>query len=204
MNVLCVILIALAVLLVSALLFAFLVKVRIVFEVTKVKGEAFKNSIRITFFGGKVGFNLKDLTYKNKSKTDVKKEKNDEKILDKIKNYMKTFKILKEVYSTNKFFIRDRLVLEDTKAYVKFGFGDAAVTGIATGAVWSLLYQILAFLSSIGTIRDHDFDVVPVYNERGFCLNVNGIISFRMINIIRVVLKLVRTYRKIIRETNKN
>ena len=117
---------------------------------------------------------------------------------------MKTFKILKEVYSTNKFFIRDRLVLEDTKAYVKFGFGDAAVTGIATGAVWSLLYQILAFLSSIGTVRDHDFDVVPVYNERGFCLNVNGIISFRMINIIRVVLKLVRTYRKIIRETNKN
>lgn len=204
MNVLCVILIALAVLLVSTLLFAFLVKVRIVFEVTKVKGEAFKNSIRITFFGGKVGFNLKDLTYKNKSKTDVKKEKNDEKILDKIKNYMKTFKILKEVYSKNKFFIRDRLVLEDTKAYVKFGFGDAAVTGIATGAVWSLLYQILAFLSSIGTVRDHDFDVVPVYNERGFCLNVNGIISFRMINIIRVVLKLVRTYRKIIRETNKN
>lgn len=204
MNVLCVILIALAVLLVSALLFAFLVKVRIVFEVTKVKGEAFKNSIRITFFGGKVGFNLKDLTYKNKSKTDVKKEKNDEKILNKIKNYMKTFKILKEVYSTNKFFVRDRLVLEDTKAYVKFGFGDAAVTGIATGAVWSLLYQILAFLSSIGTVRDHDFDVVPVYNERGFCLNVNGIISFRMINIIRVVLKLVRTYRKIIRETNKN
>lgn len=204
MNVLCVILIALAVLLVSALLFAFLVKVRIVFEVTKVKGEAFKNSIRITFFGGKVGFNLKDLTYKNKSKTDVEKEKNDEKILDKIKNYIKTFKILKEVYSKNKFFIRDRLVLEDTKAYVKFGFGDAAVTGIATGAVWSLLYQILAFLSSIGTVRDHDFDVVPVYNERGFCLNVNGIISFRMINIIRVVLKLVRTYRKIIRETNKN
>ena len=204
MNVLCVILIALAVLLVSALLFAFLVKVRIVFEVTKVKDEAFKNSIRITFFGGKVGFNLKDLTYKNKSKTDVEKEKNDEKILDKIKNYIKTFKILKEVYSKNKFFIRDRLVLEDTKAYVKFGFGDAAVTGIATGAVWSLLYQILAFLSSIGTVRDHDFDVVPVYNERGFCLNVNGIISFRMINIIRVVLKLVRTYRKIIRETNKN
>ena len=204
MNVLCVILIALAVLLVSALLFAFLVKVRIVFEVTKVKGEAFKNSIRITFFGGKVGFNLKDLTYKNKSKTDVEKEKNDEKILDKIKNYMKTFKILKEVYSKNKFFIRDRLVLEDTKAYVKFGFGDAAVTGIATGAVWSLLYQVLAFVSSIGTVKDHDFDVVPVYNERGFCLNVNGIISFRMINIIRVVLKLVRTYRKIIRETNKN
>ena len=204
MNVLCVILIALAVLLVGALLFAFLVKVRIVFEVTKVKGEAFKNSIRITFFGGKVGFNLKDLTYKNKSKTDVKKEKNDEKILNKIKNYIKTFKILKEVYSTNKFFVRDRLVLEDTKAYVKFGFGDAAVTGIATGAVWSLLYQILAFLSSIGTVRDHDFDVVPVYNERGFCLNISGIISFRMINIIRVVLKLVRTYRKIIRETNKN
>ena len=204
MNVLCVILIALAVLLASVLLFAFLVKVRIVFEVTKVKGEAFKNSIRITFFGGKVGFNLKDLTYKNKSKTDVKKEKNDEKILDKIKNYMKTFKILKEVYSKNKFFIRDRLVLEDTKAYVKFGFGDAAVTGIATGAVWSLLYQVLAFISSIGTVKDHDFDVVPVYNERGFCLNVNGIISFRMINIIRVVLKLVRTYRKIVRETNKN
>ena len=204
MNVLCVILIALAVLLAGALLFAFLVKVRIVFEVTKVKGEAFKNSIRITFFGNKIGFNLRDLTYKNKSKADVKKEKSDEKILDKIKNYIKTFKILKEVYSKNKFFIRDRLVLEDTKAYVKFGFGDAAVTGIATGAVWSLLYQVLAFVSSIGTVKDHDFDVVPVYNERGFCLNVNGIISFRMINIIRVVLKLVRTYRKIVRETNKN
>ena len=204
MKVLCVILTALIALLVSALLFVLLVKVRIVFEVTKIKGEAFKNSIRITFFGNKIGFNLRDLTYKNKSKADVKKEKSDEKILDKIKNYIKTFKILKEVYSKNKFFIRDRLVLEDTKAYVKFGFGDAAVTGIATGAVWSLLYQVLAFVSSIGTVKDHDFDVVPVYNERGFCLNVNGIISFRMINIIRVVLKIVRTYRKIVRETNKN
>jgi len=192
------ILAALAVILLAVLF----IKVRIVFSFTKNHGEKAKNSIRITFFGEKLGFDLKDLSWKNKKKKEEKvKEKVEEKekILDKIKGYIKTFKILREVYSKNKYFIKKRLVLENTNVSVKFGLGDAAVTGIAIGAVWTLLYSILAFLSCIGTVRDHEFKVDPVYNETGLEMDVNGIISFRLINIIRVVVKLVRTYRAVIR-----
>ena len=204
MNILCTILIALAALLGVALILVLVVKARIVFEVTKVKDEPFHNAIKITFFDEKLGFDLKDLAYKNKSKETVKKEKDNEKILDKIKNYIKTLKILKKVYSKNRFFIRKRLVMENANVYIKFGFGDAAVTGIATGAVWSLLYQMLAFLGCIGTVKDHEFDIVPVYNEAGFCMNVKGIISFRLINIIHVVLRIIWTYRAMIKENDKN
>jgi len=179
------------------------IKVRIVFEFSKTHGDKARNSIRITFFGEKVGFDLKDFSWKSKKNKEEKVEK-DEKFLDKIKGYIKTFKILKEVYSKNKYFIKERMVLENTNVSVKFGLGDAAITGIATGAVWTLLYNMLAFLSCIGTVRDHNFEVEPVYNESGFSMDINGIISFRLINIIRVVLKLVRTYHAVIKVNKQN
>lgn len=190
-------------LLVIILLAVLFVKVRMVFSFTKKHGESAENSIKITFFGSKKGVDLKNLSWKSKENKEVK-SKDDEKFLDKIKGYIKTFKIMKEVYSKNKYFIKERLVLENTDVSVKFGLGDAAVTGIATGAVWTLLYSILAFLGCIGTVRDHNFEVAPVYNETGFEMDVNGIISFRLINIIRVVVKLVRTYRAVIKVNKQN
>lgn len=204
MTVFCMILAALAALIGIALIAVLLIKVRIVFEVTKNQGEAFENSVRITFFGEKLGFNLKDISKNKKQKADKTKEQNDKKLIDKIKAYIETFSVLKKVYSKNRFLIQKRLVLENTKAFIKFGLGDAAATGIATGAVWSLLYQILAFLGCIGTVKDHEFDVVPVYNESGFCMNVKGIISFRLINIIVVAVRLFVTYRSVTKNKYRN
>lgn len=194
MTVLFTIFAVIAALLGTAVLAALLIKVRIVFEIKKNQGEAFEKTIRMTFFGERLGF---DLLKSSKDKPKKEAEKSDEKLLDRIKDFIETIAVLKEVYNQNRFFIRNRLELENAVVFLKFGLTDAASTGIAVGAVWTLLYQLLAFLSCIGTVRDHEFDVVPVYNEAGFCVNAKGIISFRLINIIVVVKRLILTYREI-------
>jgi len=58
------------------------IKVRIVFEFSKTHGDKARNSIRITFFGEKVGFDLKDFSWKSKKNKEEKVEK-DEKFFEK-------------------------------------------------------------------------------------------------------------------------
>lgn len=174
-------------------------KIKVAFEVKKAHKEKIVTNLKITVLG-KIDISLKNLSKKEKKEPKKEKKKNKKKFLQKIKDWIETFSILKKVYAKNRFFIKKRLILEETEVSIKFGTGDAPFTGILTGAIWSLLYQGLAFLGSVGTVREHEFDVSPVYDEKGLILSAKGIISFRLINIIIVALRVLITYKSVKRK----
>ena len=178
------------------LLFA---KIKIIFEYKKYPGEKLYTDIHVSY-----GFiNLDKIVSKSISKASEKKSaKSDDKditFVKKIKSYAETFRILKTVYSKNRWFIRKRLLIDPVKFHLKFGLGDAAATGIMTGAINTLLYWMLSFMDRIGTVRNHYFEVVPVFQERGFACETRGSITLRMINILMVAVRLYLTYKKTIK-----
>lgn len=182
--------------------FILFAKIKIIFEYKKYPGEKLYTDIHISY-----GFiKLDKLVSKSISKASEKKsskpQNKDMTFIKKIKSYTQTFRILKNVYSKNRWFIRKRLLIDPINFHLKFGFGDASATGIMTGAINTMLYWMLAFLNQIGTVKNHYFEVVPVFEARGFASEARGSISLRMINILTIAVRLYLTYKKTIK-TNK-
>ena len=188
-------LIALSVILIFllALLFS---KIKIFFEYKKMPGEKIYTGLQISV--GFIKLNLKPKVKKAKHE----KEKSDEGIIQKIKTFKKTFVIARKVYSKNRWHIRKSLKVENIDFHIKFGLNDAASTGIATGAIWSLLYSITAFVAQVGSLKKHYFEVVPVYTEPGLIVQGSFRLSIRVISAISIAARLYLTYKNVIKEEN--
>ncbi|MBQ8588559.1 MAG: DUF2953 domain-containing protein [Clostridia bacterium] len=199
MLILCIIIVLLT-LIISFLLFA---KIKIFFEYKKYPGEKLYKEIKVS-----VGFIALDKfiqkLFQGEPKPGKTKSKEKKNLLSEIKTYTELFKIVKKVYSKNRWRIRKVLKADNIDFHLKFGLGDAASTGVMTGAVWSLLYSFLAFLCQIGTVKKHYFEVVPVYTESGFIFKASAKVSARVISAFSIVLRLYFTYRKLRKETKKH
>lgn len=188
------------------IIFAFTAKIKIFLEYKKYPGEKLYIDYNITLGGISLSRFIKPVISKNEKKQTGKskpqkaekaKSKDDKSLIQKLKDYAEAVSVVKKVYSKNRWFIRRRIFVEDVEFHLKFGLYDAASTGIATGALWTLLYAILALVGQIGTLKNHNFEVVPVFTEAGF-ISQGGIrVRFRMISIISVALRLYLTYIRI-------
>ena len=174
------------------IIFALTAKIKIFFEYKKYPGEKLYIDYKITLGGLRLKPIIKKLA-KNKET----KPKSEEGLIKKIKVYAKTLSLVTKIYSKNRWFIQKRITAEDISFHLKFGLTDAASTGIATGAIWAVLYNILALIGRIGTLKNHTFEVVPVYTEAGFISEGSFKLSFRLIGIISVILRLYLTYKKL-------
>ena len=190
--------------LIAALL---MLKVNICAEYVKNGGESAESSVYVTFFFGLFKIHLSSDGRKRKRDNDesmLRQTEDDAKsALEKMHSFKNTLSDIAAIYGRSSEYIRRRIVLKETEVFVKFGLDDAAATGTAVGAAWGTLYGMLALLGRICTVKNHSFDVVPVYNSIGFCMRVKGIISFRLINIIKVAIRLYISYKRVIKKENK-
>jgi hypothetical protein len=175
------------------IIFALTAKIKIFFEYKKYPGEKLYIDYKITLDG----ISLNSVIKKQTAKKTKEKPKDKKGIIQKLKDLAKVISIVTKVYSKNRWFIQKRLTAEDISFHLKFGLADAASTGIATGAIWAVLYNILALISRIGTLKNHNFEVVPVYTEEGFISEGGFKLSFRLAGIISVALRLYLTYKKL-------
>lgn len=172
------------------LLFA---KIKIIFEYKKYPGEKLYTDIKLFYGFIDLSSFLRKLSTSRKKSSSFSPEKT----LDKIRKYEKVFRILCKVYSKNKWYIRNRIHVEKLNFHLKFGLGDAAATGILTGAINSMLYWLLAFINCVGTVEKHYFEVVPVFNSKGLASESRGRITLRMINMLTIAVRLYLTYKKV-------
>ncbi len=175
------------------IIFALTAKIKIFFEYKKYPGEKLYIDYKITLGG----ISLNSVIKKQTAKKTKEKPKDKKGIIQKLKDLAKVISIVTKVYSKNRWFIQKRITAEDISFHLKFGLTDAASTGIATGAIWAVLYNILALIGRIGTLKNHTFEVVPVYTEAGFISEGSFKLSFRLIGIISVILRLYLTYKKL-------
>ena len=168
-------------------------KITVVLEYKKYPGEKLYSKLRLTLFGFSLDKLIKERAKPKKEETDSKEKVS---LAKKLEAYTRTIKTVSKIYSSSRYHIQRSLCVETLDFHIKFGVGDAAATGILTGAIWTLLYSLTALVSCVGTLRDHYFEVVPVYTEAGLITEGRAKFSIRIINAIFLAVKLYLTYKK--------
>lgn len=190
---------AIVAIIILILLILLFLKIRLEISYCKNEGEKLALSVTVSVFGREIfknGGKGTTISPEKIKKLKENTEEKDEKLLDKIKSLADSIATVKAVYSKNKYKIKKCVVANNLEIYIKFGLFDAMQTGIATGLLWALLYNALALVSTVGTVYEHKFDVVPIFDKSGFCSSGKGIFRFRIINIIGVLLRIYITYKR--------
>jgi len=176
-----------------------LVKVTVVFNFKKQKGEDATVALQLRFFGGLFKKNIPLDQKKDKHKDSKKsKEDSDLKFFEKVKKYYSDFLTFKSVYNENSKRIRKSVYAKKINLDINFGLGDAARTGIATGYAWAGIYNVVAFVAKIIRIKEPKINITPCYNELKCDASCECIITARPVNLIITALGLYKSYKKII------
>lgn len=72
---------------------------------------------------------------------------------------------------------------------LRFGFEDAAVTGVFTGVFNAVIYNLLGFVHRHITIKSLKTNIVPDFNNKQLEVYARCIIRLRTVNIIIVLIK---------------
>lgn len=184
-------------------------KITLSFNAEKKKGKEFKTYFEVCFFGGLVKLKKsvkgkkanKKLIEDSLKKSEIVKE--DTSFIQKVKRAYKTFCAFKYAYKNNSGKIRKAVFAKKINLHINFGTGNAATTGILTGALWSGIYNVVSFISSVITITEPNINVIPNYNEEECSVNLKCIITSRLVNLIVAAAGIGISYLKFIRKNNK-
>ena len=114
----------------------------------------------------------------------------------KVKKAKEQYQEVKEVINAIFDHVGRRAEVADIFIRCSFGTGDAAYTGMAYGAMWTLISNIYAYLCRYIKIEFPQVELVPLYNEKTFELEAEGIIKMRTVHIILAGLRVLRLYKK--------
>ena len=203
MNVLFIILIIIAVLLIlcGALIF---IPAYIGIEYIIGSGEN-KAYIHIKLFKF-IPLKIRLKTEKKKSEKPENKEKKKEKL--SVQKYIATAKKTMEAYnkSKNEIFeilgdITKKVSFSELVFLIEFGTGNAASTGIMTGAVWSATDIFVSIIDRIFGVEKFNVNVTPYFDKKVFKGKFKSILKLRLWNIIsilRKIMKVINTFNDII------
>lgn len=132
--------------------------------------------------------------------SDKQGEKEEDPILVKISRLRTNIARGKYTYLLSKRYVKRKIHITSLDLSVTFGLGDAAETGIVTGALWGGIYGVFGFLDSLFTVHSHNFKVNPVFEDE--CLEVEfyATAKMRVVNILALVFAVWTNYLK----TGKN
>lgn len=103
--------------------------------------------------------------------------------------------------------IKNHIKIDKILFEMQYGLKDAAKTGMANGAMWTLSSGVLSAVDNISPIGDVTLNIYPVFDRECFNARFQGIISFRLVHIISIcvtILKIINGLIKIFKKTNEN
>ena len=123
-------------------------------------------------------------------------DEQEKKFVEKINETYKKIVYIKNVYNAGIKTIIKRFITENIEAYISFGMSDAAVTGMVTGAVWALLYELLGLLTIVSTVRNHKFNVDSVYDRFLFEPRFSAAFRITLMGAIIILLRIMYNLKK--------
>lgn len=157
-----------------------------------IKVRVFGINIDPSRFAGKSAHRKKPKQQKAQPQQDAQ----DEALFDKINNAIKLVRRIKNVYNDSRHFVSKRFYADNIYVNISFGTWDAALSGIATGALWTLLYEVLGLLTTVATVNHHKFTVDTVYDRSFFDIKAGAVLKFRIIGIAGIALCVLHNLKK--------
>ncbi len=135
---------------------------------------------------GPIRINLKELLMKAKEtpktkEPEVEKEKKKLSFADVengIEKGVETLRYLKKKFTVSLFSFKAR-----------FSLGDAADTGIATGAAYGSIYSILGAIDRYFILKKQEVIITPVFSGIGFETELRGEFQLRLIYCLGLIIK---------------
>ncbi len=187
-------------------------KVNLSLNLEKKQGQKPTMYFELSFLGGiiRIKKTLKSKTTKKKSnkKGHLLKDKESSKDEDssffkKVKSAYQTFCAFKHAYKNNSHKLRKAIYAKKINLHINYGSGNAASTGIITGAIWAGIYNVVSFISSVITIAEPKINLVPNYTEKQCSAKCECIITSRLANLIGAVLSIGISYLSFKRKNKK-
>ncbi len=121
-----------------------------------------------------------------KTRKDKPKAENTEKVgvIEKLKNLKKSFDEVKFILNDVFEHMRDKIEFSGIYVRIKYGTGDAAITGMIYGAIWSFIGNIYSFFCRFFRIKFPKVELEPQFGGKEFEIEVEGIITTRLVHII--------------------
>lgn len=148
-------------------------------------------------------------------KTASKDENKNQKIKQRkesplsFENFKENVSDFKEMYETSKAdlkdmlsYVRHHLSVERIDFEIRFGFDNAAATGISTGAIWGMGSFILKVIDTLLGIKKINMQVNPDFNNKIFEIYSKTILIMRPIHFIIILRKVIKTYMYIKNKIN--
>lgn len=88
-----------------------------------------------------------------------------ERVLKQIKIY---FELLMQALEILKVYIQEKTVLNTFRFFFSFGLGDAALTGIYSGAAYAAVNCFYAYLLNNFRVKKHEIKVTPDFEKKYF------------------------------------
>ena len=114
--------------------------------------------------------------------------------------YKESKDIIKEILKGTK----DKIAFYELIFNVDFGTGNAASTGIMTGAVWSATDIFVCIIDRIFGVEKFKVNVNPQFDKKYFSGQFKSILKFRLVNIISILKKIFRVIEIFNEHINKD
>jgi hypothetical protein len=179
-----------------ALILGFLALV--LYSPLKINVEYRNAKMRLQFRCLFIKISIDDSRFKNKKndKAELADRKNSVGAFDRIKNFRSGYENVKDILGEILDLVKNRAEFSGIFIRVKYGTGDAAITGMVYGAIWGLVGNIYAFLCRFFKIQFPTLELEPVFGSKAFEIEAEGIIETRLVHIITAVLRSAKLYFK--------
>ncbi len=161
-------------------------------------------TLKLRFAG--ITFDLKRFINKQTKKKQQPKpepiEKQEQKLVQKITDIYNKLVYIKNVYSASSKAISKGFITQNIEVSICFGTSDAALTGMLTGAIWALLYELLGLLTILSTVKEHKFNVDSVYDRYAFDVTAKATFKIRLISAIRILITVLYNLKRYKRSEN--
>ncbi len=151
---------------------------------------------------------------KNKDKKNIKKAKDSDSlkvedvkkqgIMKKINTFKEGYKSFSGVISDVLSRVQDHAEFSGIYLRIRYGTGDAAITGMIYGAIWAIAGSMHSLLSRFFKVDFPEIELEPVFSGKAFEIEAEGIIKTRLVHIITAAFCSVRIYQKHKKEKGAN
>lgn len=126
------------------------------------------------------------------------KEYSAEKIspIEKLKNLKKSYNEMKDILNDIFELLKDKAEFSGIYVRVKYGTGDAAITGMIYGAIWSFIGSVYGFLCRFFSIKFPKVELEPQFGGKAFEIEAEGIITTRLVHIIIAAIRSLKNILK--------
>jgi hypothetical protein len=93
--------------------------------------------------------------------------------------------------------LKKAICVKELGVYSKFGFDDPMITGIATGAANTFVYNMVSIIERGSNLQNWEVSLTPDFDTPQLSVRIQSIIKIKNVYIIVIVIKLIKLFFKV-------